>query len=183
MTALFGIRAQDGKTAAPGLLALALAETFGLGEIPRLERLPGGKPFFPDRPEIHFNLSHSGPLALCAVGDAPVGADVEVIRPRWEGLPRRVLSEGEYRWFAGRGSRWADFYTLWTLKEARLKYEGTGLNRAPRTVAVPLLGPGEEGTLEGLSLRSYGGTDWRGGLCTGGGGRLPRRLSGNLNDS
>ena len=61
MTALFGIRAQDGKAAAPGLLALALAETFGLGEIPRLERLPGGKPCFPDRPEIHFNLSHSGP--------------------------------------------------------------------------------------------------------------------------
>lgn len=181
--ALYGARAADGRRAAPGLLALALAETFGLEETPRQVRLPGGKPVFPERPEIHFNISHSGPLALCAVGTAPVGADIEVIRPRWEGLPRRVLSEEEYRWFAGRGGRWADFYTLWTLKEARLKYEGTGLNRSPRAVAVPLLEPGETGEREGLSFRSYGGADWRGCLCAAPGHPLPQRVSGNLNDS
>ena len=181
--ALYGVRAEDGRRAAPGLLALALAETFGLEETPRQARLPGGKPVFPEHPEIHFNISHSGPLALCAAGNAPVGVDVEVIRPRREGLPRHALSEEEYRWFAGRGGRWADFYTLWTLKEARLKCEGTGLNRPPREVAVPLLEPGGEGELEGLSFRSYGGADWRGCLCAASGHPLPERVAGNLNDS
>ena len=165
MIALYGIRGRDGKREAQALLSLALKETFGLRQTPEQARHGGGKPWFPSRPEIHFNLSHSGPVAVCAVGDAPVGADVEVVRPRRAGLPQKVLSEREYQWFSGRGGRWEDFCALWTLKEAFLKYEGTGLNRPLRTVEVPLLEPGEQEVCGGLIFCAYGGADWRAAVC------------------
>ena len=40
---------------------------------------PQGKPFFPDRPDLHFNLSHSGETVLCALSPSPVGCDAETI--------------------------------------------------------------------------------------------------------
>mgnify|MGYP002569668166 CR=1 FL=1 len=59
MIALYGIRGRDGKREAQALLSLALKETFGLRQTPEQARHGGGKPWFPSRPEIHFNLSHS----------------------------------------------------------------------------------------------------------------------------
>ncbi len=63
------------------LLGYALYEVYGLTAVPAVARREKGKPWFPDRPEIRFNISHSGPLALCAVGSGEVGADIEEVRP------------------------------------------------------------------------------------------------------
>ena len=163
MTALYLHR--DGKTKGSALLARALWDVFGIPALPERAVLPGGKPWFPAYPNLHFNLSHSGPLVLCGVGDRPLGVDVEQIRSRSAGLPGYVLSDEEAHWFAVRGERWEDFYTLWTLKEARVKWDGTGLRRPPRTIAVPLLSPGDTGKRDGLFFRAYGGEDWRGAVC------------------
>ena len=155
----------EGRTAAHALLHTVLAEEFDLCA-PRFDVLPGGKPVLKGS-AIHFNLSHSGPFALLGVGDAPLGVDVERIRPRRPSLPRYALSDAEFSWFTGRGSRWEDFYTLWTLKESRVKCTGQGLNCAPRTIAVPLLSPGGWGALDGLWFRVWGGPDWRATCCCG----------------
>ena len=121
--------------------------------------------FFPDAPQICFNLSHSGPLALCGTGSAPLGVDLEILRPRREGLAKYALSEAEYDFFRQQGGDWGAFYTLWTLKEAKVKCTGRGLRQLPRTIAVPLLRPGERGELDGLVFRAYAGADWRGAAC------------------
>ena len=42
------------------LLERALTDR-GLEQMPAVERAPGGKPYFPDRPGLCFSLSHSGP--------------------------------------------------------------------------------------------------------------------------
>ena len=110
-------------------------------------------------------MSHSGPYALCALGDREVGADIEIIRPRRPFLPQKVLSASEFAWFQTRGGRWEDFYTLWTLKEARVKYTGSGLTLPPRDIAVPLISPGESAALDGLVFTSYAGSVWRAALC------------------
>lgn len=157
MIRLTASRTLDART----LLRAAL----GVEELPPMETSPRGKPRFPTLPECRFSLSHSGPLALCGVGDGELGVDVELIRPRRDLLPRRTLSPAELDWFRSRGSRWADFYTLWTLKEARVKQAGTGLDRPARSIAVPLLEPGQEAELDGLRFTAYGGEDWRGALC------------------
>ena len=59
------------------LLRRALREEFGLAELPKIETGEKGKPFFPDYPEIHFNLSHCKYAVACALDSAPVGVDAE----------------------------------------------------------------------------------------------------------
>ena len=154
-----------GTGEAYGLLAELLAAEYGLPGLPELERQEGGKPFFPRRPELHFNLSHSGDLALCGAGAAPLGVDIEVIRPRRAGLARYICSPEEYAWYEELGGDWESLYTIWTLKEARVKCTGEGLRQRPETIAVPRLGPGQTGELEGLIFRSYAGNGWRGAVC------------------
>ena len=172
MTELWLARGADGRGAAHRLLSLAWERMRGGGPLPEVEQGPAGKPRFRTEGLWH-NLSHSGPWGLCGLSDrGEIGVDVEEIRPRRPGLPRHVLSERERRWFEDRGRRWEDFYTLWTLKEAKVKCLGSGLDRPAREIAVPLLSPGGTGTLEGLTFTSYAGPGWRAALCSPGGTAL-----------
>ena len=158
------------------LLGELVTAEYGLADLPPVEREENGKPFFPSAPGLHFNLSHSGGLALCGAGGAPLGVDVELVRPRRAGLARHVLSGREYAWFQQQGGDWGAFYTLWTLKEARVKCTGRGLRQPPRTIAVPLLVPGEEGMLDGLAFRAYSGESGRAAAC----GVPPETPSGRI---
>ena len=153
-----------------------LCRCCGLKELPPMACTAEGKPYFPQLPGVHFNLSHSGPLLLCGGGSRPVGVDIEVIRPRRGRLAEYVLSPAELAWFRARGERWGDFYTLWTLKESRVKQAGTGLRVSPREIGVPLLEPGQIGALDGLAFASYGGEDWRAAACTDSGELLPSQI-------
>ena len=94
-----------------------------------------------------------------------MGVDVEVLRPRRPGLARYVCSEAESAWLERQGGDWGAFYTLWTLKEARVKCTGEGLRRPPRDIAVPLLRPGETGELDGLVFSAFSGETWRAAAC------------------
>lgn len=162
MVSLWLCQSGESRDAAHAMLRRLLEREGFLA--PSIQTGPGGKPFLPDGP--HFNLSHSGPWALCAMGDEEVGCDVETIRPRRPGLPRYALSDREFQWFSQRGSSWEDFYTLWTLKESLCKYTGRGLDCSPHRLEVPLLSPGQGGTLDGLFFQSYGGDGWRAACCT-----------------
>ncbi len=142
------------KTASD-LLVCALGEMYGLDTPFAVARGEWGKPWFPEAPHIRFNLSHSGGLALCAVGSARVGADIEEVRPRTKGLPRFALHPEEYRRFEDEGGSWESFYTLWTQKEAWCKYTGRGLPPRPSAVTPP----------GSVCMRSYAGEGWRCAVC------------------
>ena len=116
----------QGREEAYGLLAKLLAAEYGLPQLPELARQEGGKPFFPQHPDLHFNVSHSGGLALCGAGSAPLGVDIEEVRPRRSGLARYICSPAEYAWYEELGGDWESLYTIWTLKEARVKCTGQG---------------------------------------------------------
>ena len=92
-----------GRGGAHGLLAELLKSEYGLSPPPPVERDENGKPFFPGHRGLYFNLSHSGGLALCGAGAAPLGVDLEILRPRREGLARYALSEAEYAFFRRQG--------------------------------------------------------------------------------
>lgn len=92
-----------------------------------------GKPYFTDRPDLHFNLSHSGKWAVCAFSDAPVGVDVEVRRDTTNlKVAERFFSKKENEYinsFDTKEQREDAFYKIWTLKEAFIKATGEGLSR------------------------------------------------------
>ena len=95
-----------------------------------LEKGEHGKPFLPDYPEIYVNLSHSGPYAACAVGDGPVGIDVEMRRQRrrWERVAGKLHPrEREELFMLEEVRRETAFCDLWVLKESFLKADGRGL--------------------------------------------------------
>ncbi len=81
-----------------------------------------------DTGQISYSLAHSKERVLCAIGNAPVGCDIEKIRP----IPRadRAFSPAEQRFI---GSDPRKFFAVWCAKEAFLKMTGEGLSRLSRT--------------------------------------------------
>lgn len=136
------------------VLRQAVGLVWGLETLPKVARLADGKPVFSQRPELHFNVSHSGSLVLCALSDQPVGVDLELIRPRREGLPTYIFKAEELERYRTLGGDWPAFYTLWTEKESILKYTGEGLKGWRRT-SLP----------EGCVMTNLSGDGWRGAVC------------------
>lgn len=163
---LYGTKELKARGQAYDLLARAAAEHWGLSALPEIQRGKHGKPAFAGEESRHFNLSHSGSLALCALDGAPVGVDIQVVKEWRPGLPKKVCSPEELAWLEAGEDRWARFAQLWALKECRVKYSGEGLTRSIAGIRVPLPEEGREVlALDGLYWRTYRGEGWRGALC------------------
>ena len=96
-----------------------------------VQRSATGKPWVAGGP--HFNLSHSGQLALIAVcADAPVGVDLEAHRVlrNPDGLARRMCSPRELAWARRQDDLHTALLRLWVRKEALAKAEGGGIATA-----------------------------------------------------
>lgn len=115
---------------ADALTRYAARQILGRDDIP-VAAGENGKPYFPDAPQLHFNLSHSGRWVVIAYGSSPVGIDVQQLRPdvAIEKLTRRHFSADEqaYVLSATEQEQIDRFYQVWTGKESYLKYLGTGL--------------------------------------------------------
>ena len=99
------------------ILRRALREQYRWEEIPPMDWDVRQKPFFPDFPQVQFNLSHTRGAVLAAVSNQPVGADIEQIRPL-SSLARRRLAGA-----VDEGT----FFQSWVRREAIGKWQGTGV--------------------------------------------------------
>ena len=148
------------------LLALVAEEYWGLSPLPELRRAPLGKPYLLHHPDRHFNLSHSGPYALCALDHGPVGVDIQICKPWQPRLPQRVCSPAQLAWLEAQPDPTMGFTVLWALKEARVKQSGLGLRQELREIAVPLpVHWGDPSPLDGLWFRVWTGPDWAAAAC------------------
>lgn len=89
-----------------------------------------GKPYAAGLPDVHFNISHSGSIAICAVYDKPVGIDIQKMKNSdFNSLAKRVFTEKEQELFSrsAQDSRKEQFFRIWTAKESYIKYLGTGI--------------------------------------------------------
>lgn len=87
--------------------------------------LENGKPVFKELP-LFFNISHCPGMAVCALADAPVGADVETRRRIKESVVKKTCNEQE-RGYISKHDLTQSFLELWTLKESCLKMTGQGI--------------------------------------------------------
>lgn len=94
-----------------------------------------GKPFWTNHPEIEFNLSHSGDMVLCALGNMPVGVDIQKQRSIKESLVRRVLSSEEEEMYRLSSDPKDFFYQVWALKESLLKWSGQGITTCLKKIS------------------------------------------------
>ncbi len=109
------------------LLKEALFEDFGIEGNPVFDYYDGGKPFLRDFPHIHFSISHCRNAVACVLHDAPVGIDIETIRPYKPRLAAYVLNGRELQDVEASSRRDIAFIRLWTMKESMLKMTGQGI--------------------------------------------------------
>lgn len=97
-----------------------------------------GKPRLANSP-IMFSISHTDGFVACAVGEEPVGIDIETPRDISGKVLEKVLSKEERSYVLGKGEIGdkqaekgseisAKFLRIWTSKEAYLKCTGEGLS-------------------------------------------------------
>lgn len=99
------------------ILRHALWEQYRWRELPPIRLTSLGKPYFPDFPEVHFNLSHTTGAVLVALSGEPVGVDIEHIRPVSKRAMRRLADVTTER----------AFFQSWVRREARAKRSGAGV--------------------------------------------------------
>ncbi|NLA86442.1 MAG: 4'-phosphopantetheinyl transferase superfamily protein [Clostridiales bacterium] len=96
-----------------------------------------GKPYLTGFPYCEFSISHTRNAVAAAVSDKPVGVDVERVREIDIGIAKRVFSDNE---LISLGDTDKDinrqFFSIWTKKEALVKYFGTGLTNNLKSLDV-----------------------------------------------
>ena len=95
-----------------------------------LEKYDNHKPYFPNNPLVHFNLSHAGNYAIIAIGNCELGVDIEFIDPSFDftEILSNVFSETEIKLINSSNNKRYSFYQLWTRKEAIVKAIGKGID-------------------------------------------------------
>ncbi|HWC61759.1 MAG TPA: 4'-phosphopantetheinyl transferase superfamily protein [Verrucomicrobiae bacterium] len=151
-----------------GALRAMLAPYFGTHAAGlRFEYLENGKPALTGEfanAGIHFNLAHTGDLALAAITRVGmIGVDVESVRPikNVDELVARFFSPRESKLFQklSEDQKPAAFFNLWTRKEAMLKATGEGITRSLNLVEVSFL-PGDMARVVAISGDAKAGERW-----------------------
>lgn len=160
--ALGYVNIKDGNlSAGAGYLLDCALKKYGLTE-KNVEIVLGGhgKPYF-KKLGLFFSLSHSGDIAVCALSDGEVGADVQKIKTPTDALIKRVCSESEIKSYNSlkEDERGKFFTRLWTAKESYLKFTGEGIDIPLRDLSVSLTQPIKivrQGETQAVNFAEYG---------------------------
>lgn len=113
------------------LLSYAL-NTIGINELDlEYEYGENKKPRIQNVDNLYFNLSHSGDYIVCAISDKNVGIDIQKISTLKNDIAKRFFTESENNYLATLSSneKENEFFRIWAIKEAFIKYTGEGIAR------------------------------------------------------
>lgn len=121
---------------------------------------------------IHFNLSHTNGMAICAAGGKCVGCDIERIKEVSESVANRYFSEKEKHYLRAVEEKHycQEFFRIWTMRESYMKMTGEGLRvpfdqyeicREEKHFAVY-----RDGKREGCQLKEYEILGYQVTVCT-----------------
>lgn len=96
---------------------------------------PQGKPYLENNP-IYFNITHSGDYVAVAVADHEIGIDIEKVRTNKIRVAERFFSQEEIYHIKQSQNPDQYFTRLWSIKEAYLKYIGSGLTKSLNSFTV-----------------------------------------------
>lgn len=97
---------------------------------------PYNKPYF-DNQEVHFNISHSGDLVVCAITDlGEIGIDIEKIGSIELSNFKSMMTENEWNSVNDSLDSKGSFYRYWAQKEAVIKAHGKGLSIPLKTFEI-----------------------------------------------
>lgn len=108
------------------LFRYCIIQEYGLDENWEFSYGKYGKPYI-EGEDIHFNFSHTKSAIACVVSRTPVGIDVQDIVTDYQRIIHKVCTRKEIRWLESVPDSQRSFTRLWSLKEAFVKYKGTGI--------------------------------------------------------
>ncbi|MBQ9079947.1 MAG: 4'-phosphopantetheinyl transferase superfamily protein [Clostridia bacterium] len=121
-------------SAGAGLLLAPALAVFGIdARAAAVKRAEHGKPYLVDYPNIHFSLSHSGEMVMCAVADAPIGCDIQRIQGAHISVAKRFFTSDEQKHIYMSDDAQTEFVRIWVLKESYVKLTGDGIAACPLT--------------------------------------------------
>lgn len=83
-----------------------------------------GRPVIINSP-LQFSLSHSGDYVAVGISNNQVGVDIQEMRDIDFDARKFVFSKDDEKFFQESESKLDAFYSLWTVKEAVFKFDGT----------------------------------------------------------
>lgn len=118
-------------------LCRGLQLEYSINEMPLFTYSKEGKPSLHSLPQFHFSISHCKEAVGCLLSTVPCGLDIECIRPAKETLVRYCMNDEEYQEIFSSPNPDVAFITLWTMKEAVFKLQGTGINDNIKDILLP----------------------------------------------
>lgn len=92
-----------------------------------IEKTDKGKPYIKNS-SVKFNVSHTNGMILIVTGSGEIGCDVERMKEFSMKTAKRISTENEYEKILKSIDQKRTFFSLWTFKEAFVKFLGTGLS-------------------------------------------------------
>ncbi len=118
-----------------------------------------GKPELNNTSSLQFNLSHSGDLAILAIGkEFPLGIDVEFFSARpYEGIGKQLFSTTETQGLHNVNTilKPLAFFHIWAQKEAFIKACGLGLAYPTQEFDVAILPPTNQPCVDKLHQQEW----------------------------
>lgn len=124
--------ASRAKSLGAELLLQIMLGRLGISPGRELAEEPGGKPYFPEHPEVGFNVSHSGAYVACVVSQGASGVDIQEIRPGKADVAGRYFSPWEQEYIRQAKNPEKAFIEIWALRESYLKKTGEGMRLSLR---------------------------------------------------
>ncbi len=80
------------------------------------------KPYLPDYPQIHFNISHCKTGIACALSQNPIGADIQDFREYNPKAAKKLCNREQWLEISQLSNPEVEFTKLWTRFESVYKY-------------------------------------------------------------
>ncbi|WP_185226285.1 4'-phosphopantetheinyl transferase family protein [Chryseobacterium indologenes] len=109
------------------LLLHGLKTYYDITTAPEIYILSNKKPYLKGNP-VHFNISHSRNMVVCAIAGFPLGIDVEFLDHTINYFDFQFqMATGEFEEIHHSEDRTKSFFRYWTRKEAVIKAHGDGM--------------------------------------------------------
>lgn len=93
-----------------------------------------GKPYLPDYPDVHFNISHCDAGCAVVVADFPVGVDIQDVRPFSWDVARQVCCERELKELEKSTEPDKLFTKMWAIKECCVEMKEGGVSAGVKDI-------------------------------------------------
>lgn len=109
------------------LLLHGLKTYYDITTVPEIYILSNKKPYLKGNP-VHFNISHSRNMVVCAIAGFPLGIDVEFLDHTINYFDFQFqMTTGEFEEIHHSEDKTKSFFRYWTRKEAVIKAHGDGM--------------------------------------------------------